>query len=349
MLFELLWSKAPGSSSGRSSSTSAARRSSSSAFDEPAACDRSSSAASRSTVFAPSKSPCCARLAGVALGLRRAQDHDLLAHLGVQAGRGRLVGRDQVHVQRDPSLVLLDLLADRHVAQHDLADRGGTERRERRHVQREHDAPGLATVRVAQLRLDAAGHLDARELVQDAEHLHVLRAAHLDAHVLRHQRDQVLELLREDARRVVGRGGEVWMHPHSRSRDTFAPCVRWPVGSWSLGRPHGSSRIRTPSHATSSSVDSSTSTAASPSSRVRPAMLVIGGCACAASVSPDPVIPSSVRGPTTPSSAAEVQADLLSTYGVERAAARARVKGARGHGRHRPVGDRSGAIGAGSA
>jgi hypothetical protein len=96
-------------------------------------------------------------------------------------------------------LVSLDPLAERDVAHDDLGHRDDAERLERWHRELEHDAAPLLRVRVAELRLEPAGDRHDRVLVQHAEHLHVGGGADLDREVLREERRQALELLREDA------------------------------------------------------------------------------------------------------------------------------------------------------
>ncbi len=123
---------------------------------------------------------------------------------------GRVVGAHQVHDDRQGDLVHRDLLADRHVADDDLGDLRRPERRQAGHVQLEDDAAALVAVRVAELRLHAARDRHLGYVVQDREHLDLAPGrTDLDAHVLGDEREQVVELLGEDAGRGVGRRREV--------------------------------------------------------------------------------------------------------------------------------------------
>ena len=113
-------------------------------------------------------------------------------------------------IDGDRRLVRGDLVADRHVAQHDVGDLRRSELRELRDVQLEHEPAPLTAVRVADLHLHArparrpSGTRSSTPRSSTSS-----RRADLDADVLRDERRQSVELLGEDPGRVVRGLGEV--------------------------------------------------------------------------------------------------------------------------------------------
>jgi hypothetical protein len=100
--------------------------------------------------------------------------------------------------------MLRHFVADARVAEDEFRDRYRPERGEVRHVDGEDDAPPLAAVGVAELHLNPAGDGDGGVLVEDPEHLDRRSGPDLERDVLRDDRGQPFELLREDRRRRVG-------------------------------------------------------------------------------------------------------------------------------------------------
>ena len=80
-----------------------------------------------------------------------------------------------------------DLVSDRDVAQHDVGDRRHPDLERDGTCKPEDHAPAIAGVRIAELELHTARHLDRRVVVQNPQHLNLLARPDLDADVLRRQ------------------------------------------------------------------------------------------------------------------------------------------------------------------